>query len=128
MDFKNYLILEKREYLADRIGDILTGVQELLEAGKQIGARQLVKNSQSIVNQIRRVLHSTWSRGDTKYLKMLQKAGVALAKTIDEKGDLRDTLQSVDAELNKILDKLGVPLNQLGSPGTQVQEPVAPQE
>ncbi len=49
MKFKEFLLVEQREYLGEKIGDVLTGVQELLTGGKQIGTRQLVKYSEFIV-------------------------------------------------------------------------------
>lgn len=113
MNFKDYL---KKDYLAQKVGDVLTGVQELVEGGKQVGARQLVRNSEYLVNQFRKILHTTWPRTKYKYLRVLQKCAVALAKCIDEKGDLPEVLNSIRAELEKLTKKMGEPVNSLGSP------------
>ena len=110
------MLIEQRQFLAHKIGDILSGVHELLTGGKQIGARQLVKHSEGIVNHIRKVLHSTWPKSDQKYLKTLQKCGVALMKTIEEKGDLQQTLNGVRGEIEKLSGKLGEPINKLAGP------------
>ena len=126
MRFKNFLINEQHEYFSQKVGNILTGVHELVQANKQIGARLLVKHSEDIVNQIRKVLHSSWYKSETKYLKKLQKCGVALAKTIEEKGDLNNTLNSVRHELEQLSHKLGEPINTLASPKPKAQKP-APQ-
>jgi hypothetical protein len=124
MKFKEFLLTEGRQFLAHKIGDILTAVHELLSGGKQIGARQLVKHSEGVVNHIRKVLHTSWSRSDQKYLKKLQKCGVALMKTIDEKGDLQQTLNGVRSELEKLSGKLGEPVNKLANPPDE--QPVQP--
>ena len=115
MRFREYLILEQREYLVDKISDILTGVHEMLSAEKQIGARQYIRNAEYIANQIRKVLHASWPRSEHKHLKVLQKCGVALMKSIEEKGDLSDVFNSVRAELEKLSGKLGEPVNKMGS-------------
>jgi hypothetical protein len=119
MEFKDFLISEQKEYFADRVNDILTGVHELLQAKKQMGARQLIRNAESIANQIRKVLHTSWPRSEHKHLKTLQKCGVALMKTIEDKGDLSDTFNSVRVELENLSRKLGVPTNQLGTGGKE---------
>ena len=116
MEFKKFLIVEQSEYLAEKIGDVLTGVHELITGGKQIGTRQLVRHTEGIVNQIRKILHSSWPKSEQKYLRHLQKCGVALMRCIDEKGDLRETLNGVRAELEGISGKLGIPINTLGKP------------
>jgi len=115
MEFKKFLLTEQHEYLSGKIGDVLTGVHELIQGGKQIGARQLVRHSEGIVNQIRKILHTSWPRTEYKYLRKLQKCGVALAKCIDEKGDLQDTLNSVRHEIEQLSHKLGEPINTLGT-------------
>jgi hypothetical protein len=114
MEFKKFLLNEQKEYLAHKVGDVLTSVHELIQGGKQVGARQLVRHSEGIANQIRRILHSSWPKTETKHLKVLQKCGGALMKTIDEKGDLNDTLNSVRSEIEGLSQKLGQPINSLG--------------
>lgn len=116
MEFKKFLLNEQHDYLSQKIGDVLTGVHELIQGGKQVGARQLVRHSEGIVNQIRKILHTSWPRTEYKFLRGLQKCGVALAKTIEEKGDLRETLNSVRSEIEQMSHKLGEPINTLGSP------------
>lgn len=125
MDFKGFLLTEGNGYLSDRVNDVLTGVHELLQARKQMGTRQLVKNAESIANQIRKILHASWPHSQVKYLKVLQKCGVALMKTIDEKGDLHDTFNSVRNELEQLASKLKVPANSLGT--HRQEKPKAPE-
>ena len=116
MKFKNFLFKEQDEYFGGKISDVLTGIHELLQGGKQIGERQLIDYSTDIVTQIRKILHTSWSRSSRKYLLVLQKCGVSIMKAIDEKGELREVLNSVSVEVEKILKKLGVTVNNLGSP------------
>lgn len=126
MEFKKFLLTEQHDYLSKKIGDVLTGVHELIQGGKQVGARQLVRHSEGIVNQIRKILHTSWPRTEYKFLRRLQKCGVALAKTIEERGDLRETLNSVRNEIEQMSHKLGEPINTLGTPKkskSPVEEP-----
>lgn len=133
MRFREYLLLEQKEYLADRISDILTGVHEMLGAEKQVSAKQQVRNAEYIANQIRKVLHASWPRTEHKHLRVLQKCGVALLKAVEDKGDLPETFNSVRSELEKLSGKLGQPVNTMGSmdqekPKKQEQPPPPPQQ
>lgn len=129
MRFKEFLLIEQKEYLADRVANILTGIHESLVGGKQIGAKQFLKNSELIVNQIRNVLHSSWSRAEHKYLKVLQKCGVALMKAVEDKGDLHEIFNSVRVELENLSKKIGKPVNTLGQDESpQKPEPPPPGE
>lgn len=115
MRFKEFLLNEQQAYLGLKVGDILTAAQELRDDAKNMGSRDLTRFSQRIVNQIRRILHSNWPREETKHLKVLQKAGVALMKAIDEKDDLGSTISGVVSVLEKLVASLGVPINKLAS-------------
>lgn len=128
MNFREYLLNESEDFLAQRIGDILTAVQELAEGGKQIGARQLVRNTEVVVAQIRKILHNSWPRAHQKHLKRLQKVGVALMKTIDEKGDLPEMLMAAQAELQKVTERLGKPVHHLGTPEEDEGQKEQPQD
>jgi len=113
--FKEFLLNEQTAYLGLKVGDILTAAQELRDDAKNMGNRDLTRFSQRIVNQIRRILHSNWPREETKHLKILQKAGVALMKAIDEKDDLGSMISGVVSVLEKLVAALGVPINKLAS-------------
>ena len=115
MEFKNFLITEQKDYLANRVNNVLNGVHELLAAKKQMGAKQMVRNAEDVANQIRKILHTSWPRSEHKYLKVLQKCGVALMKAIEDKGDLSDVFNSVRSELEKLSHNLRVPANKLGT-------------
>jgi hypothetical protein len=115
MDFREFLLNEQRAYLGQKVGDILTAVQDLRDDAKSMGSKNLVRYAEKVVNQIRRVLHTHWSREETKHLKALQKVGVALMKAIEERDDLEGTITSASQELEKLSGRLGVPLHQLGT-------------
>lgn len=115
LDFNLFLLHENKVYLGQRIGDILSAIQDLDQNKGGMGARQLVANSDRIVGQIRKILHGTWSKKEEKWLKQLQKAGVALAKAIDEKDDLEAILATVSTEIQDVMTKMKVPINSLGS-------------
>lgn len=116
MRFKEFILNEQKVYLSQKVGDILTAAQELKNDAKNMGSRDLSRFSERIVNQIRRVLHSYWSKENQRHLKSLQKVGVALMKSIKEKGDLENIISGVAGELEKVVKDMGVPINKIGSP------------
>ena len=115
MRFKQFLLNEQQVYLAQKVGDILTATQELRDDARHMGTRDLTRFSERIVNQIRRILHSNWPREEKKYLKTLQKIGVAIMRSIDEKDDLPGTIGGAAAELEKLVGDLGMPIHKLAT-------------
>lgn len=111
-EFKYFLLNENSVYLGQKMGDILNAIQELSQEGDHMGKRQLVKHTENIVSMIRRILHSSWPKKNQQHLKGLQKVGVALAKAIEEEGQLSDILKSSDQELQSILNDMKVPIQQ----------------
>lgn len=131
ISFREFILNENKAYLGERLGTLLTALQELQQNSDGMGTRQVVANSERLVNQIRRILHGNWSRREEKYLKHLQIIGVALAKAIDEKDNLMDVIPSVTSELENLLSKMQVPVHSLGSeeqPEEEDSEGVAPPE
>jgi hypothetical protein len=122
MEFKEFLLNENKAYLGQKVGDILSAVQDLQSDGANMGSRQVTKFSEKVVALIRRVLHGNWSENEEKHLKQLQKVGVALMKAVDEKDDIKEVLPSITQELQKISGDLGVPVNVLGEPDAQLPE------
>lgn len=118
MRFKEFVLLEQKQYLGQKVGDILTAAQELNDDAKNMGSRDLSRFSERIVNQIRRLLHNNWSKENQLYLKELQKIGVALMKAIKEKGDLEQTVAGVTGALESLVSKIGAPINKIASPET----------
>ena len=66
MRFKEFLLVEQRAYLGQKIGDILTATQELRDDSKHMGTRDLTRFSEKIVNQIRRILAQPVAQGREK--------------------------------------------------------------
>lgn len=108
-------------YLGQKIGDILNALTDLQENGKSMGLRQLSDNAQTIVNQIRRILHSVWRKEDIKNLAAIQKVGVAIMKAIEEKDDMLQVIADSSQELQKVVSAMGTPLNNLGIPEKEQQ-------
>jgi hypothetical protein len=123
--FKTFLLAEGQAYFGQRVGDILNALQDLEENGKSIGARQVLRHAEGIVNQIRRMLHTNWPKEEEKSLIKLQKIAVALAKTIDpqankaEKDDIATVISNSKAELESLSGELGVPLNTTSKEGEE---------
>lgn len=115
LDWKAFLLNESKEYFSQKISSIQNGIQDISEDSANMGSRHLTRLVLTIVNQIRQVLHNEWSAQERPYLEKLQRVGVALMKAIDEKGDLPGTLKASAGEIQKILDDLGVPQNNIGS-------------
>jgi hypothetical protein len=128
MEFKNYLLTEGKEYFADRVNSVLTGIHDFLSAERQMGAKQSIKQTENIANQIRKILHTSWPQSEHKHLKVLQRCGIALMKAIDDKGDLPEVFNSVRAELESLSHRLKVPANKLGTKekGDKERKPEAP--
>jgi hypothetical protein len=126
--FKDFLISENKYYLGQKSGDLLSAMQALSDDSPNIGNREMIRATQGLINQIRRILHSRWDDEDLKYLKTLQKIGVALCKAIDEKEDIATIISSAQRELEEMLNDMEVPVNNLGSEdeaGPQQTEPIS---
>lgn len=126
MKFKNYLLNEEKSYLGKKVGDVLTAMQDAQEDLPNLGARQLIRLAGDIVNQIRKILNDSWSGKSIKHLLELQRAGVAIQKAIDEKGDLKEILPAATQLIQKISGDLGVKVNNLEAPeqsmGTDINQ------
>lgn len=122
LKFKYFLLNEGTEYLATRVGDILNALQDIQQHSEGMGTRQLVSNAERIVNQIRRILHTSWGSDSLDVLEMLQRAAVAIKKGIEEKNDLIEILGNASNELQDHLAKLGMPINKVGGEDNEKEE------
>lgn len=114
--FKYYLLNEEQSFLGHKIGDVLTSMQDIQGDLENLGSRQLTRMAEDIANQIRKILHSSWSPKSTKHLVELQKIGVAILKTIEDKGDLREILPAALQAMENLSGKLGTKVNNLQAP------------
>jgi len=119
LSIKNFLLNEEKIYLGERIGDILTSLQQLKDDAPNMGKRHLMRVVKSIVSQIRRILHGSWTYEEEAYLKELQKIGVALMKGLDNNEELPPLVSSCTSALEKLSNELDEPVNKLAAPATK---------
>lgn len=113
LTFKDFLLNEQQAYLAQKVGNILSAVQDLKNDAKTMGSKNLNAFSNEIVVHIRNILHSSWPKEQEKHLKNLQKMAVALMKCMDDKGDLPSVISTVSSGMEKLVADLGTPINKL---------------
>lgn len=101
MEFKDFLT-ESNKYFSAKVGDILSAIQDLNSNSEDMGLRHLVSNSETIVNQIRRIIHTHWQQSERGGLEVLQKCGVAIMRAIEEKDDLRAVLKACQENIESI--------------------------
>jgi hypothetical protein len=114
--FGYFLLNEEKSYLGHKVGNVLTSLQDLQSDMENLGSRQLTRFGEDVVNQIRKILHSRWNQKHQNKLKELQKIAVAIQKTIDDRGDLREVLPAAASALERLSGKLGVKVNNLEAP------------
>lgn len=119
-EFRNFLLLEQEDFLAQKVGDILSALQSLTDDSSQMGNRQLIKAADHIVQEMRKILEGRWSKEEEPHLKAIQKAAVAMAKAIDTNEKMPDIIAGAKSELEKVQQKIGAPLHDLGS---EIEEP-----
>ncbi len=119
---------EEKSYLGHRVGSVLTSLQDLEGDMENLGTRQLARFGEEIVNQIRKILHSRWNPKYQHQLKELQKIAVAIQKTVEDRGDLKEVLPSASQALQDLSAKLGVKVNNLDAPEAMGGEDIAPQD
>lgn len=116
MSFKGFLLNEERGYLGHKVSDVLTSMQDLQNDMADVGARHLTRLGEEIVNRIRKIIHGQWAARNHKHLEELQKIAVAIQKTIDDKGDLKEILPAATQAVQDLSGKLGVKVNDLQAP------------
>ena len=113
MKFREFLMVESDQYFAQRVSDILNALQDLNDSAGDMGTRHLVSNSETIVNQIRRIIHTHWPQGVEPNLKTLQKCGVSIMRAIEEKDDLPGVLKACQSHLESLSGRQGKPSNSM---------------
>jgi hypothetical protein len=102
MKFKDFLLNENKAYFAQKVSDVLSALQDLNDSVESMGARHLVSNSETIVNQMRRIIHTHWPQSEEPKLKSLQKCAVAIKKAIEEKDDLAPVLKACQQNIEQM--------------------------
>lgn len=105
MEFKEFILNESKSYFAQKVSSILTAFQDLNETLSTMGTKHIVSNSQNIVNQIRRIIHTKWSDSESNDLLVLQRCAVAIMRAIEEKDDLKEILKACEQQVEEILSK-----------------------
>ena len=123
--FKVFLLNEEKNYLGKKVAGVLTPMQELQDDMQNMGARHLTRVAEKIVNDIRKILHGHWEQQQQHYLKDLQKIAVAIQKTVEDKGDLRDIIPAATQAMQTLSGKLGVKVNNLQGPEASIGEPIS---
>lgn len=124
MKFSEFILNEDKAYLGHKVGDILTAAHDLQDDIENLGARQISRMADSIVNHIRKILHQQWQPVHKKHLKELQAIAVMIKKAIDEKKqqgttfDLKETIKMCIQKLEDVSTKLGTPVNKASAPPT----------
>ena len=125
MGFKDFLINEEKNYLGTKVGYVVSAAQDLQGDMQNLGSRHLNRLAEKIVNQIRKILHGSWSPKQQNHLKGLQKIAIAIQKTIDDRGDLKEILPAATAELEKVSAALGAKVNNLDAPDEMEGEDIS---
>lgn len=115
MKFREFLLNETEDYFVQRVSNILNALQDLNDAAGDMGVRHLVSNAQTIVNQIRRIIHTHWPQSERPSLETLQKCAVAIMKAIDEKDDLKGVLKACQSHIEALAGRQNKPANKIAS-------------
>lgn len=116
MNFKQFLLIEDTRDLANRVGDIYSALQSLEKTPlKKIDAS--IVATKDIVSQIRKIVRTIDSKEHKEYLEKLSSIGVMLMKSIDGTNEisLEDSLKKATLGTRALIDKLGSPINDLGT-------------
>ena len=114
MRFRDFLLNENKVYLSEKIGDLLTSLQNLQEDADGLSARAMERGLRGVVNQIRKILHSRWDDSEKATLLLLQKIGVGIMSGLDETDvDMKELVASAVSELER--NDSEEPVNTLGS-------------
>ena len=114
--FSSFLLNEDRSYLGNKIGDVLSSMQDIESDLENLGSRHISRRAEVIVNEIRKILHSRWNPRHIHTLEKLRDIAVAIMKTIDEKGDIKQMLPAATQALQVLSGELGVKINNINAP------------
>lgn len=128
------MLNEDRKTLAERIGDILSALKVLSPVAEKKTQASL-SAAKNIVAQIRNIVRNTDPKDNKEVIDKMVDTGVMLSKSVDGTGDkkLTDAANSAISDLEKIVAKLGAPINDIASgdipkpeEDSQTSKPVKP--
>ena len=129
MGFKQFLITENKKFLGKKLSDVLNSLNDIQQDAPNLGQRHLVRLAEKEVNNLRSILKKSWSEPITQnYLPDIQRIAFNLAKTIEDKGDLKDMLPQALQELQTVSGRLGVKQNELEGVPVPGGEEVGPDD
>jgi hypothetical protein len=119
MIFKDFLLIENKVLLYERIGDILNALQDLSENFKSLGRRRSTEAAKNIVNVIRSNIlqYNKWPGSEINNIKVVQSCALAIIKSIEEsieENDLEIVINKSIKILQNLLSKSDTPINQIG--------------
>ena len=122
MQFREFLLNENINYLPEKIGNILSILHATQEEKDGLGSRDIAKDAERVVNQIKPILNIP--KGPKEVKTALQKVAVAISKSMEEeKGDeLLDIMSRSSKVIEKLLSDMGAPIQSLGTP-SDAEEP-----
>jgi len=127
--FRRYVLAEQTEFLGKQIGDILSALKSLAEDAGRLGQRQIIRVSDQIVDDMRRILKGRWPSEDYRHLQELQKVAVYLKKACDSnEKPLTEVVQACKAAIEALVGELGTPINDAGGGGADGDAPPPPQQ
>lgn len=114
--FEKFLLNENKSHLGQKVNDILTSMQDLQGDIENLGSRHFNRLTDEIVNELRKVLHGDWGSNNQQYLSDIQKVAVALKKTLEDKGDIKEVFPAAVQSMQSLAGKLGVQVNDMEAP------------
>lgn len=118
MMFKDFLLIENKVLLYERIGDIVNALQDLSQNFKSLGRRRSTEAAKTIVNSIRSNIlqYNKWPSSEINNIKVIQSCAVAIIKSIEEsieENDLETVINKCIKILQNLISKSDTPVNQL---------------
>jgi hypothetical protein len=122
MGFREFLLNEEKSHLGHRLSDVLTSIRDIQDDMENLGSRHLSRLADQIVDEFRKIIHGNWGDQQVKHLKAVQRCAVALKKAIEDRDDLKEVVPAIAQELQQILTKMKIKVNDLEAPDQQGQE------
>jgi len=113
--FKTFVLNETRSHLGEKVGDILSSLQNLDNDAANLGNKALITSAEGIVDNIQPVLSAKWPDTELATLQSLQRIGVALKLAIDSNEDLKQIISTAVEDLQQASGESEEPVNDLAA-------------